>query len=60
MTNWITISKHPNLSEDFIRKYKTRLHWYYLLLYQDLSDEFKKEMIYYIKNAEKPTIPIKN
>lgn len=40
---WIYISGIMNLSETFIRKYKDRLDWKWIFLYQDLSDELLLE-----------------
>ena len=38
--DWIEISKHKYLSEDFIRKYNNKLYWGWITMIQNLSDDF--------------------
>ena len=38
--NWVTISKIPNLSEQFIEKYQDKLDWDNISIYQKLSEPF--------------------
>lgn len=47
--DWIKVSKHKYLSEDFIRKYKDKLHWHEIVTYQKLSNNFIIESIEKIK-----------
>ena len=37
---WEHLSKHKNLSEDFIRKYQDKVDWEYISEYQTLSEYF--------------------
>ena len=37
------ISVKQKLSEDFIREFKDKVHWWFIFKYQTLSEEFKEE-----------------
>ena len=41
--NWYDISNKYILSENFIRKYKNKVFWTYISIYQKLSDDFIRE-----------------
>jgi len=40
---WIKISKHQNLSEDFIREFEDKVDWRWISMSQDLSEDFIRE-----------------
>lgn len=41
--NWDWISRHQNLSENFIRKFKDKVDWVQISIYQKLSENFIRE-----------------
>jgi hypothetical protein len=41
--NWICISRHQGLSEDFIREFKNKIYWHRISHWQNLSYEFISE-----------------
>ena len=41
--NWKIISPYQNLSEDFIREFKDKVDWFYIVRNQKLSNNFIKE-----------------
>ena len=38
--NWIDISCHQNLSENFIREFQDKVYWTYISCHQKLSEKF--------------------
>ena len=40
---WIDISRHEYLEEEFIEKYQNKVDWYCVSKYQKLSEEFMKK-----------------
>jgi hypothetical protein len=38
--NWLSLSMHPSLSEEFMEKYQDKLHWQEISTCQVLSDSF--------------------
>jgi hypothetical protein len=57
-SEWIELSEHKRLSEDFIRVFQDYVDWYYISIYQKLSEEFirefKEEVIWtYISQHQK-------
>ena len=40
---WVDISKHQNLSEDFIREFQDKVNWCYISVCQKLSESFIRE-----------------
>ena len=42
---WYIISQHPDLPEDFIRRYRHNVYWRFIFSTQSLSDEFLQECI---------------
>ena len=47
--NWLMISCHKYLSEEFIEYYKNKLDWNSISICQKLSEEFKIKFKTYLK-----------
>jgi hypothetical protein len=41
--DWIFISCHKYLSEDFIEKHSAKVNWYYISVFQKLSESFVRK-----------------
>ena len=41
--NWVLLSKHEGLTEDFIRKFADKVEWEWISQYQHLSEGFIRE-----------------
>jgi hypothetical protein len=41
--DWVILSRHETLSEDFIREFQDYVNWDIISFYQDMSKDFCKE-----------------
>ena len=41
--DWMAVSRHRGLSEDFIREFADKVRWYWISIYQHLSENFIRE-----------------
>ena len=41
--NWLLISRHKCLPEEFIEKHSDKVDWYYISKFQKLSEKFVKK-----------------
>ena len=41
--NWLSLSIHKDLTEDFIREFADKVDWGWISMYQYLSEDFIKE-----------------
>ncbi|HEY9703567.1 MAG TPA: hypothetical protein V6C58_14055 [Allocoleopsis sp.] len=60
LLDWVSISRMRHLSEDFISKYKSKVHWGEICTHQNLSEFFIRRHIKYINPNALTTSQLKN